>query len=100
MDANTLAGAGVLNKFMEDTNAILALRREADALDRAAGVSFRESRACEKSALYFLEQRSAIEAKLKIQLDRRVGKRVGAENRRAARPADNGPQKVRIRIIR
>jgi hypothetical protein len=89
-------------EFLAETNAILTLRREADALDRAAGVSFRESRACEASALYFLKQRRDLEAKLRGQLDRRVEPRGGPENRKSARPAGVGlgPQKVRIRIVR
>ncbi|MCX7429212.1 MAG: hypothetical protein NTW96_26745 [Planctomycetia bacterium] len=88
--------------FLEETLAVLQLRREAARLDQRVALAFKEARSCEANAVYQLGQLRDLEAKLQTQMDRRVGARGGIENRKSPRPegVGLGPQKVRIRITR
>ena len=58
-------------EFLEETAAVVGIRRELAAADRAAGVAINEMRACERNLHYHLDRARELQAMLQVQLDRR-----------------------------
>lgn len=62
-------------EFLEETPAVVGIRRELAAADRAAGVAINEMRACERNLHFHLERTRELQTMLEQQMDRRNARR-------------------------